>query len=264
MSVHKNLFSRLAPLIAVLLILVFISSPVTGCSPAPAPVRSLEYIVDKQATVSEAPAAIPTAIALTVIPTVAASTAIPTVAPASPEVLSATPQVPGAGGTDRSSTDSSRGIERGSLVALPKSIRFPSVGAATEIEQVGATADGGMDVPSDPARAGWYRYGPRPGAAGNAAIAGHVDWAGKLMPFWHLNLLKSGDPVEILTADGRTFNFVVRWSRWYDAEDAPATEIFASSGTPEVTLVTCGGAFDPKTRDYSLRLVVRASQASDK
>jgi len=148
-------------------------------------------------------------------------------------------------------------------VALPKSIRFPSVGVTTAIEEVGATADGGMDVPGDPARAGWYRYGPRPGDAGNAAIAGHVDWAGKLMPFWNLNRLKLGDPVEILAADGRTLRFEVRWSRWYDAEDDPTTEIFASSGTPEVTLVTCGGAFDPKTREYSLRLVVRASQVSN-
>jgi LPXTG-site transpeptidase (sortase) family protein len=147
-------------------------------------------------------------------------------------------------------------------VALPKSIRFPTVGVTTEIEQVGATGDGGMDVPVDPARAGWYRYGPRPGDQGNAAIAGHVDWGGKVMPFWNLNRLKAGDPVEILAADGRTFEFKVKWSRWYDAEDAPIQEIFGSSGASEVTLVTCGGNFNSKTREYSHRLVVRASQAA--
>ena len=33
-----------------------------------------------------------------------------------------------------------------------------------------------MEVPADPANAGWYELGPSPGALGPAVVAGHVTW----------------------------------------------------------------------------------------
>lgn len=103
----------------------------------------------------------------------------------------------------------------------------------------------------------WYQLGPRPGERGNAIVAGHVDWGGKTAVFWKLNELKAGSVVEIVATDDRRYEFVVQWQRWYDAEGAPVEEVFGQSEAVEVTLVTCGGAFDPKTRQYRSRLVVR-------
>lgn len=147
----------------------------------------------------------------------------------------------------------------GPRIALPAILRLPSVGVRMDIESVGATPDGGMDVPQDPSGAGWYRYGARPGEPGNAAIGGHVDYGGKIRPFWYLDKLAIGDPVEIQLSDGTTVTYYVRWERMYDPNDAPLMEIFGSSGVPEVTLITCGGEFDRATRQYLGRFVVRAS-----
>ncbi len=36
-------------------------------------------------------------------------------------------------------------------------------------------------------------------------------------------------------------------------------EVFGGSEVPDITLITCGGAFDRQTRQYLSRLVVRAA-----
>lgn len=142
---------------------------------------------------------------------------------------------------------------------LPARLRLPSIGVEMEVEAVGDTPDGNMGAPTDPDRAGWYQFGPRPGERGNAAIGGHVDWDGRARPFWYLRRLQEGDPVEVVSADGQLFEFQVQWMRMYDVSDAPLEEIFGSSGIPEVTLITCGGTFDHYNHAYLSRLVVRAA-----
>ncbi|MHB8991505.1 MAG: class F sortase [Chloroflexota bacterium] len=146
-----------------------------------------------------------------------------------------------------------------SRVGLPKRLRIPAVQVEAGFEYVGLTPEGAMGAPEDPDRVAWYRAGPRPGQPGNAAIAGHVDWAGKVRAFWWLKQLEVGDIVEVVTEGDESYRFVVRWLRWYDAADAPIEEIFGSSQTPEITLITCGGLFDRRAKQYLSRLVVRAA-----
>lgn len=142
-------------------------------------------------------------------------------------------------------------------VELPKRIRIPAISVDTGFEYVGQTADGAMDVPKDPNQVAWYRLGPRPGERGNAVVAGHVDWGGKLAAFWGLSRLKAGDTVEVTGTDDRKYEFTIQWVRWYEATQAPVEEIFGQVGDPEITLITCGGAFDRQTRQYLSRVVVR-------
>ena len=150
-------------------------------------------------------------------------------------------------------------IAQDSIGGLPSLLRLPTIGVEMEVEPVGATEDGSMGTPTDPAKAGWYSYGPRPGANGNAAIGGHVDWDGIVRPFWYLRRLQTGDPVEVVSSDGERFEFTVQWLDWYDIDSAPVDEIFASSESPELTLITCGGTFDVASHQYLSRLVVRAA-----
>jgi hypothetical protein len=49
----------------------------------------------------------------------------------------------------------------------------------------------------------------------------------------------------------------VAWTRLYDADTAPLGEIFQQTSDEEVTLITCGGAFDPSVHMYLGRWVVR-------
>ncbi len=142
---------------------------------------------------------------------------------------------------------------------LPKLVRIPSIGVEARFEYVGLTPDGAMDIPKDPNDVAWYSLGPRPGEPGNAVIAGHVDWGGKTAVFWKLDELKAGAIVQVLAVDGRMYEFVVQSLRWYDAETAPVSEVFAQSDATEVTLITCGGVFDRESRQYLSRLVVRAA-----
>ena len=143
-------------------------------------------------------------------------------------------------------------------VELPRRIKIPAIGVDAEFEYVGLAADGAMDVPKDPSHTAWYRLGPRPGEIGNAVVAGHVDWGGKIAVFWGLGRLKAGDTVEISAVDGRRYEFSVEWVRWYDADRAPVQEVFGQSDRKEITLITCGGTFDHKSRQYLSRVVVRA------
>jgi len=133
------------------------------------------------------------------------------------------------------------------------------VGIEASFEYVGLTPDGAMDTPKHPDRVAWYRYGPRPGQPGNAMITGHVDWVGRVRAFYWLNSLGQGDLVEIIDQNDRSYIFVIQWKRMFDVSTAPVQEIFAGSDTPEITLITCGGVFDHRTRQYLSRLVVRAA-----
>ncbi len=144
-------------------------------------------------------------------------------------------------------------------VAMPTRIEIPAIGVNTAFEYVGLTSDGAMDTPKNPTQVGWYKLGPKPGERGNAVIDGHVDWGGKLMPFWGLHELKPGDTVIITESNGQRYQFVVQWSKMYNADNAPVNEIFAQSNVPEITLITCGGAFDHAIHTYLGRLIVRAT-----
>lgn len=148
-------------------------------------------------------------------------------------------------------------LARGAAVALPKRILIPAIGVDAGFEFVGLAADGSMDVPKDPNQVAWYRLGPRPGERGNAILAGHVDWDGRMAVFWGLKDLQAGDLIEVVAADDKKYEFVVQWKKWYGADTAPVEDVFRQAEIGEITLITCGGEFDRKRRQYLSRLVVR-------
>lgn len=115
-----------------------------------------------------------------------------------------------------------------------------------------------MEAPTFPDTVGWYAPGAALGVPGNAILAGHVDWGGRLRTFGLLKQLEPGDRVHLSDALGRWLTYQVVWNRTVDAEGAPVDEIFAQGPNEELTLVTCGGTFDAATRQYLSRVVVRA------
>jgi LPXTG-site transpeptidase (sortase) family protein len=149
-------------------------------------------------------------------------------------------------------------------VGVPVRIKIPSIALDAAIEKVALAADGSMDVPKQPLDAAWYELGPRPGEAGSAAVAGHVDWLrGASAAFTDLHEVRPGDKIAVLDDTGAIVSFVVRESRRYDAA-ADAIDVFSSNdGKAHLNLITCDGAWDKRAKQYSERLVVFADREKE-
>ncbi len=143
-------------------------------------------------------------------------------------------------------------------IELPLTLVVPAAGIEAAIVAVGLTHDGAMDVPKRPSDVGWFEYSPRPGMAGNSILAGHLDWQGAPAVFTKLAMVKSGDPVVVREADGKERGFAVEWRREVPADGAPPRQVFEPIISPGLTLITCGGRYNPVTRRYDTRIVVRA------
>jgi sortase (surface protein transpeptidase) len=146
---------------------------------------------------------------------------------------------------------------------VPTSIDIPSIGAPAVVLPLGEDPDGTMQAPSDPDTVGWYEPGVGIGIPGNADLDGHVDWGGRLRVFGRLRQLGPGDAIQITDADGDVLSYSVSWIKLIEADGAPMAEIFEQLFPADevVTLITCGGAFDPTLHMYVSRWIVRAARS---
>jgi sortase (surface protein transpeptidase) len=146
----------------------------------------------------------------------------------------------------------------------PAFVRIPKIGTAARVVPLGMDEDGTLDSPSDPDTIGWFSLGPGVAAPGNAILDGHVDWGGRLRVFGLLRTLSPGDEVLVTDEHDQTLRYTVAWTRLYDADNAPLDEIYEQAEDKQVlTLITCGGAFDPAIHMYVSRWVVRAQLSAD-
>lgn len=144
---------------------------------------------------------------------------------------------------------------------LPLRLKIPVINVDTNIEHVGLTANGEMDVPKDTANVAWLKLGTHPGEIGSAVIAGHYGILknGEGSIFDNLKKLNNGDQLYVEDDQGVTVTFVVRENRSYDA-NADASSVFTSSdGKSHLNLVTCQG-WDKVSESYTKRLVIFADK----
>lgn len=141
-------------------------------------------------------------------------------------------------------------------IGLPARLKIPAISIDAEIESVGLTPNGAMDIPKSAYDVAWYSPGPRPGEVGSAVMSGHLDWYG--VPegvFYNLDKLKQGDKLYILDDKGKSIFFEVRKIRYYDYE-VLVPEVFISDSGIHLNLVTCGGEWIKAKNSYTKRLVV--------
>ncbi len=116
-----------------------------------------------------------------------------------------------------------------------------------------------MEVPNRHDLVGWYRYSPVPGSpAGSSVLAAHVDYNGRPGVFFELGTVEPGALIAVEFDDGTSEQFEVISGRQYDKDALPVDAIFAKSGDPVLTLITCGGAFDSSDRSYEDNVVIYA------
>ncbi|QKE82655.1 class F sortase [Arthrobacter sp. NEB 688] len=141
----------------------------------------------------------------------------------------------------------------------PVAIRIPAIGVESRLIDLGIAKDGTMQVPTDPALAGWLTGAPAPGERGPAVIAGHVDTHEGPAVFYRLRQLEPGDAIEVERRDGTTVTFTVRRLETFAKDDFPTDRVYGPAPGPVLRLITCSGDIDPVTGHYVDNTVVFAS-----
>ncbi|KOV85204.1 class F sortase [Nocardia sp. NRRL S-836] len=144
----------------------------------------------------------------------------------------------------------------------PVEVRIPALGARSSLIPLGVNPDGTAEVPplDQPLQAGWYKYGPAPGDTGPAVLFGHVDGHGRPGIFHDLAELKAGDRVEVTRHDNSIATFTISRVDRVPKDRFPTDAVYGETTTPQLRLVTCGGAFDPATGDYRDNVIAYAGQ----
>lgn len=165
--------------------------------------------------------------------------------PAAPERPAPEPVATGSGATGSAAPPSTRPAADLEPAGPPQHLTIASIGVSTPLIRLGLNDDRTVEVPQNPARAGWFDQGPVPGQLGSSVILGHVDSTEGPAVFHELSQLEPGALIEVSLAGGALATFRVDRVETYANEDFPARAVYA--GDPErraLNLVTCGGEYD--------------------
>ena len=133
-------------------------------------------------------------------------------------------------------------------------LEIPAVDIDTDVTEGGIITNkqGQLEWQTVPFIAVQYRETALVGARGNAVISGHVVTIAEGNVFRNLYKVNVGDSVGVETKEGR-YTYVVDEVKLVKPN---AVEVMAPTNTPVLTLITCGGEFDSRSRSFSDRLIV--------
>ncbi len=143
------------------------------------------------------------------------------------------------------------------VLAPPTRFEVEELGISMPVQPVGVAKDGQMALPPSPAVMGWYQHGPRPGEKDGATVlAAHRDMPDfGTGPAARLERVEQGDLLTVRS--GKTVRrYRVTQVTRLEKRSLDLTTLFARSGPARLHVVTCSGAFDPRTRSYEENLVV--------
>jgi LPXTG-site transpeptidase (sortase) family protein len=125
------------------------------------------------------------------------------------------------------------------------------------VVDVGVEENGDMELPGAEA-VGWYRFNAKPGQEGSSVLAAHINYNGTNGVFRYLSKVEIGDRVVVGFEDGSSSEFEIVEVARYDKQELPIDRIFAKTGGPILTLITCGGSFNRSLRSYEDNFVAYA------
>lgn len=174
--------------------------------------------------------------------------------PAPPAALA--PAVPGPSAAATPAPDAAPGLER----AKPTRLRIPQIAVDAPFTELALTPTGQLDAPppDDKNLVGWYRDGVTPGELGSAVVAGHVDTTKGPAVFLLLSYLRQGSKVEVSREDGTVAVFSVDSVETFAKDAFPDDKVYGKTPDAQLRLITCGGTYDKKRRDYPDNVVVFA------
>jgi sortase family protein len=144
--------------------------------------------------------------------------------------------------------------------APPVEVLIPVLDVHRPVEKIGFDQSGMMGLPVNYWNAGWFEYGPVPGAPGDAVIEGHSGYPGRPLLFGRLYTLRPGDRIIVVLADRSRRLFIVASKATVPAGSSPQG-LADPYGPARLTLVTCTGSFNKYTYSSSERLLVFANYA---
>jgi sortase A len=135
-------------------------------------------------------------------------------------------------------------------------LNIASIGLDTEVVPASTQVNpqGELEWQTVPFVAAHYVNTAPVGSPGNAVITGHVATLREGNVFRELDRIDYGDRV-VVTSDYGEFTYVVD-----ELELVLPTQVSVMDPTVDarLTLITCGGQFDPHTRTFDHRLIVTA------
>lgn len=148
--------------------------------------------------------------------------------------------------------------------SAPKRVSIPNIAVDAPFTQLtlGPTGQLNAPPPGDRNLVGWYKDGASPGERGSAIIAGHVDTKTGPAVFLQLESLKPGALINITREDGLIATFKVDSVETFSKSNFPNDRVYSDAPTAQLRVITCGGAYDRKVRDYVDNIVVFAHLSS--
>lgn len=142
-------------------------------------------------------------------------------------------------------------------VSLPVRLKIPKINVDANVESVGLTSGGAVDVPSGPSPVAWFDRSPAPGRIGSSIIDGHSGYKnGREAVFDNLYKLQKGDKIYVEDKEGTTTTFVVREMQSFGANVKVPAVFVSSDGLSHLNLITCDGVWNAAAGTHSERLVV--------
>lgn len=193
-------------------------------------------------------------------PAVAAPTSAPAIAPTSGAVALADDGAVApadGGGAAPTNSDAANSPQPGYATRLT----IPSIHLDTPVEQAGLVQDADGDWTWETRPFVAVHYGDLTalvGAPGNAVIAGHVSTLYEGNVFQSLYQVNLGDTIQVYDDQGQIQPWIITRIQLVAPSD---TSVMDPTPDPTLTLITCGGTFDPITREFSDRLIVVAAPA---
>ena len=145
---------------------------------------------------------------------------------------------------------------RAAVRSRPVHLSIPTLGVSVSVGVLGLNRDRTVQVPTNFAQPGWYKFGPSPGQLGSAVILGHVDNIHGPAVFYRIAQLRPGNLVTVTEANHKKLTFSVIGVRMYLKSKFPAYLVYGPHRYAALQLVSCGGVFDRKTGHYLSNIVV--------
>lgn len=146
--------------------------------------------------------------------------------------------------------------------ARPVRVIVPAIEVDADVVDLGVTADGTLEVPTDFATVGWFTRSALPGERGPEILAGHVDDEQGPAVFFRLRELEVGAEVTVVRADGGQVRYRVDGVERYPKDAFPTALVYGPAPGPVLRLITCGGTFDRATGHYRDNTVAYATVAT--